>query len=255
MVVTGASDGIGKEFARQFAQKGFNIFLISRTESKLQDISEQLSKDYKVEVKYLTKDFTKSFEKDFFDDILSETKDLNVSVLVNNVGIGGTGPLLNHKVEKFYDLMAVNTVPQAILSHEFIPRMLNREKKSAIINLSSIAATKPFGLYPVYSSTKVFNDYLSRASAHEHIDKIDTLSVRPYYVSTPSTGHKSLQYDTISAESCISGALNALGYDRWTNAHWKHKIASHFLELVDDQWLQSYLITKRRKQANKPKYL
>ena len=67
-------------------------------------------------------------------------------MLVNNFGIEGMGPLLSHKVKKFYDLMAVNAVPQAIVSREFISRKLIHDKKLAIINLLSITATKPFGL-------------------------------------------------------------------------------------------------------------
>ena len=162
VVITGASDGLGKEFAKQFAQKGFNLFLISRTESKLKDVSDSC-KEYNVETKYMVKDFTKSYQTDFFDDIMKETEELDVSVLVNNVGVGGSGPLESYKKEKLYDFISVNLMPQTILSYKFLSRMVKREKKSSVINLSSIAGTQPFATSPVYSSTKVYNDHFSRA--------------------------------------------------------------------------------------------
>ncbi len=78
--------------------------------------------------------------------------------------------------------MTINILPMTIMSHEAIPRMLKREKRSAIINLSSVAGQYPLPYLAVYSSTKAFNDFFSQSLEMEYSNKIDILSVKPLYV-------------------------------------------------------------------------
>tara|TARA_R110002050_G_scaffold58296_6_gene131110 strand:+ start:3100 stop:3618 length:519 start_codon:yes stop_codon:yes gene_type:complete len=91
-VVTGASDGIGKEFCIELAKKGLNICLLSRTEKKLQDVASALEQlNPSIETKVIPVDFSlpaDSYEK----KVLSALSDLEVDVLVNNVGISFAYP-------------------------------------------------------------------------------------------------------------------------------------------------------------------
>ena len=131
--------------------------------------------------------------------------------------------------------------------------MLKRDKKSAVLNLSSVVATQPFGSTPLYSSTKAFNDYLSRGTAHEYIDKIDIMSVRPGFVSTPLNFYREVGGDTITTEDCVTGTLQKLGYDRWTNGNWRHGIINYLVYMIPDTILQPPFMKMYKKRVEKLK--
>ena len=130
-------------FAKEFASRGFNIFVISRTESKLQALCSELESEYQVSTRYLPKDFTKAYESEFFEDIYKNTEDIDVSVLINNVGMVNMKSHPDAKKDDIKDVITVNTYSQALLSHEFLNRMLKRENRSAIIDMSSFSGGKP----------------------------------------------------------------------------------------------------------------
>lgn len=79
----------------------------------------------------------------------------------------------------------MNICPQVFLSRKIIPTMLEREKRSAIINLSSVMAKAPSGSVVMYSTTKAFNEHFSRSIGCEFRKKIDVMALKPFFVSTP----------------------------------------------------------------------
>jgi len=86
VLVTGATDGIGKVYATEFAKMGFNIYLVSRSEQKLQQVQKELQTLCpQIQIKFIAKDFTKAYQLSFYDEFYKIEED--VSVLVNNVGI------------------------------------------------------------------------------------------------------------------------------------------------------------------------
>ncbi|KAK5069244.1 hypothetical protein LTR16_009524, partial [Cryomyces antarcticus] len=86
-VVTGASDGIGKEYATQLADKGFNIVLVSRTQSKLDTLARELESKYaSVQTKTVAMDFAQNRDSDY-DMLKRHIADLDISILINNVGL------------------------------------------------------------------------------------------------------------------------------------------------------------------------
>mmetsp|Transcript_32643 Transcript_32643/g.32352 ORF Transcript_32643/g.32352 Transcript_32643/m.32352 type:complete len:125 (+) Transcript_32643:33-407(+) len=87
-LVTGASDGLGLAISEFLASQGFNIILIGRNQEKLIQVSTQLKEKYPVQIRNIIKDFSDSSKnpQKFFLDIKEQTKDLDVSILVNNVG-------------------------------------------------------------------------------------------------------------------------------------------------------------------------
>ncbi len=92
VVVTGCTDGIGQAFALEFARRGFNIVLVSRSREKLESVARQIASiNAKAETRLIVADFCKSYEADFYERIDSQLKDLDISILVNNVGLGHGG--------------------------------------------------------------------------------------------------------------------------------------------------------------------
>ncbi|KAI7866990.1 hypothetical protein BDF14DRAFT_1807297 [Spinellus fusiger] len=155
-VITGASDGIGKEFAEQLAKKKFNIVLISRTASKLEAIAEELSQHYGIKTKTYAMDFAKSDPKDFsnLEELLS---DLRIGVLVNNVGTNHDIPtsFSEEDSEVINSIVEVNIKGAMRMSKIVLPQM-RRERKGLILNLGSFAGLVATPYLSVYSAGKAF---------------------------------------------------------------------------------------------------
>lgn len=172
-LITGGSDGIGKGYAHQLAKRGFNIYIIALDDENLTKTCDEIEQKYKVETKCMAKDFAYSTEPTFFDDIFEDTQKLDISVLVNNVGLFSTKAIIDESMESARKVLTINTVPQMLMCQEFIRRMLQRPHKSGIVNMASILGSFPVGFCPIYSAAKGCTDYLSRSLRHEFKDKID----------------------------------------------------------------------------------
>lgn len=186
-VVTGATDGIGKAYAFAFAKKGMSVLLISRTESKLQDVKKEIeAKGYDgVEVSYLVCDYSK-FDKALQDKVAKVVKELEVGVLVNNVGISYRYPVFFHELtdDEVQNLMTMNIDSTVWMTRMVLPGMLER-KKGAIVNISSGSAMYDMPLLAGYSGSKSFIEKFSRALNAEYKSKGVTCQCQiPFYVAT-----------------------------------------------------------------------
>jgi 17beta-estradiol 17-dehydrogenase / very-long-chain 3-oxoacyl-CoA reductase len=137
-IVTGGTDGIGLAMADELAKKGLNILLISRSEGKLADSKGELSKKYSgIEVRTLAIDYS-AFDEKARNVVAAAVKDIEVGVLVNNVG-------MSYPFTKYFDeltdsevtnLIALNVESTTWMTRICLPAMTNR-KKGAIVNISS----------------------------------------------------------------------------------------------------------------------
>jgi len=238
-VVTGATDGIGKAFCYSLAEKGFNIAFVSRTLEKLNKCKQEFEKAFpKNQFSVHVANFTQSHEKGFFDKLSEEFKDKDISILVNNVGLADAFKFTNFPEEALRDLLVVNTYPQVMMSSLVLPSMLKREKKSAIIDLSSVASVHPIPHYSMYSATKTFNKFISQALRAEFADKnIDVMTMTPCYVTSPMTlNTTNLLF--ITAKQCADASLKKLGYEAVTFGHWYHCFQGFFYALPPT-WLMT----------------
>lgn len=133
---------------------------------------------------------------------------------MNNVGIGSSD-LISSTTKKTFDSCIVNCVPQALLSRIFIPRFINREKQSAIINVSSIASYAPDSNVEIYGATKAFNRNLSLNCGEAYSQNgIDFFAIKPGYVITDMTKDivdKLIPGIVISPEQCAQGIMKSIG--------------------------------------------
>jgi len=237
VVVTGASDGIGKGFCEEFAKEGFNIVLIARNQEKLQRVAQELTLiNPQVQTRIIVADFTKASEEDFFENITKQLEGLDISVLVNNVGLGKPSAFADLDEAKLREILLVNTVPQVMMSRILVKQLQARPNRSAIISLSSGMGVRPLPYNTIYSSTKAFNDYFSRALAGE-CSNIDVISLRPSYVATPMiAAWKKKDFFQINPNECARGLMNRLGYENYTFGHWKHRVFLARLTLTPD-WI------------------
>ena len=230
--ITGSTDGIGKGFAFYLASQGFNIVLFGRSEEKLTAVRDEIIKTHNVQVKTINKDFTKSGEKGFFESIRRELEALDVSILVNNVGIATTLNIGKDSDEKAMEMVAVNCISQTVMSNIVVVRMNERKKRSAIVSLSSILGIRYNGIAPIYNATKIFNSSLSMSTENSgSFQNIDFLAIHSSLVLTKIAPNPDT-YLTSTVEECVEGSLKGIGKVPYTYGSTKSAITGIFLEVV-----------------------
>jgi len=227
-VITGASDGLGKGFAHVLAKYKFKICLVARNLEKLETVKKSILEKYpNTEIKCVVADFKESLKDGFYEKIQEQLKSLNISMLINNVGVASLSYFHETPEDVVDDLLTVNIFPQTLLTRKLIHQLLSRTKdnkfKSAVINVSSMAGTKPIPYDTLYSATKALNDFFSRALSIEFRQKIDFISLRPFWVSTPMAFDRKPGFDTITPKECAEGCLKDLGNKNYTWGHFKHE--------------------------------
>jgi 17beta-estradiol 17-dehydrogenase / very-long-chain 3-oxoacyl-CoA reductase len=168
--VTGASDGIGKEIAIQLAQKGFNLVLISRTESKLQVLAKEIETKYagqKIKTKVLPMDFAKNDEGDYAK-LKALVDGLDVAILINNVGQSHSMPVPFVQTPKaeIHNIININCIGTLKITQIVAPGMVQR-KRGLIFTMGSIAGIFPSPLLATYSGSKAFLQHWSSALGAE----------------------------------------------------------------------------------------
>ncbi|MCH9029848.1 MAG: SDR family oxidoreductase [Bacteroidetes bacterium] len=153
-LITGASAGIGYEFAKLFANEGYNLVITARNETKLNEISNEIKNKHNVNVKVLPKDLSKqNAAEEIFNELKSEK--IDVDILVNNAGFGLFDDYWNIDHQEERDMLQVNIIALSELTNLFAKDMLNRGG-GKILNVASIAAFQPGPTMAGYYASKAF---------------------------------------------------------------------------------------------------
>lgn len=207
-LITGASSGIGEEFARQLAALRFNLVLVARRKNKLDDLSVELKRKYGISIVVVATDLSK---ENFLDDIVSLTQGIEVGLLINNAGFALTGNFLDHPVEDELSLLNVNCRAPLLLSHYFSKRMVGNGK-GGIINVASVSALMPLPFWTNYSASKAYLHRLSQGLWYELKNKnIDVLSLCPGATKTGFAKVAGTNMAGMDVKPVVSAALNGLG--------------------------------------------
>lgn len=211
IIITGASSGIGQEFARQMDSYFTNIdefWLIARRKDKLIELADSL----KHKARVLAMDVTSQGQLDRLEDTLQD-KNAVVRMLVNCAGFGYMGAFEDLETEQALGMIRVNCEALTSITHRVIPYM---RQNSRIIQLASSAAFVPQPYFAVYAATKSYVLSFSRALGEELSAKgIYVTSVCPGPVDTPffdiaeETGTKMAikEWTQVSASAVVSKAL------------------------------------------------
>lgn len=170
-LVTGASSGIGRDMARELAQRGYDLILVSRDEQKL----EKLKNEFNVQVTVITMDLSNSENcKNLHQKVKEEFG--NIDILINNAGFGEFGFFVETDLEKEINLINTNITAVHILTKLFLKDM-QQANKGNILNVASIAGFLPGPLMAAYYSSKAYVLRLSESIREELIKQKSNVKI------------------------------------------------------------------------------
>ena len=152
-LITGASGGIGAVYADRLAEQGYDLVLVARSADKLAEVAARVNSRHGRSVEVFAADLTDAADLARVEDYLRVTPD--ITLLVNNAGLGGTGTLLESDVNAMSRMISLNVDAPMRLTYAVVPQMVARGT-GTIINIASIVAITPEQLNGVYGGTKAF---------------------------------------------------------------------------------------------------
>jgi len=238
-IVTGATDGIGKAYAFALAKRGMSLILISRTESKLQDVAKEIdSKNYKniEKTKYIVCDYSTFDESTVRERIAKELSPYinDVGILVNNVGQSYRYPRYFHELpnEEITSLLTMNIHSTVYMTKLVLDAMVTNKKRGHVLNLSSASAEYTMPLLAEYAAAKMFVERFSESINAEYASRGITVQCQvPFYVATKlAKMRKSVMVPT--AEEYVDMAMRWVGYAGVVSPYWLHAVQGWVMKML-----------------------
>ena len=237
-VVTGASEGIGRSYALQLAERKMNVFMISRSVTKLEKVAKEIEEKYGVQTICYPLDMSRlGCYSEAYDTLESKLSELDVSVLVNNVGIFFDRLQFFLTVPRDVHTGIVNINMSALISMTYmlLPKMVKRGK-GAIINIGSGSCVQPTPTMSTYTASKKFVEYFSKTLNYEYGSKgIDIQCIHPFYVSTNITHKANPNLMIVDSDVYVSSALSTLGYSSMNYGYWSHALFGYLGEVLPER--------------------
>ncbi|MFE1955291.1 SDR family NAD(P)-dependent oxidoreductase [Streptomyces sp. NPDC059524] len=217
-LVTGASSGLGAEFAAQLAAQGHDLVLVARSGGRLTALAERLTAEHGVRAHVVVQDLAAPDAARRVTDQLA-ARGLSVDLLVNNAGFGTCGRFEEIPEERDHDQLMVNVVALVDLTHALLPGMLERGR-GAVLNVASNAAFQPSPYFAVYGAAKAFVLNFGLALRQEYRGRgIRVLTLCPGPVETAffdtiGTRRAAVTGSMTTPEPVVRAALRALERDR-----------------------------------------
>jgi len=184
-LITGASSGIGEEFARQLARAGLNLVLVARRGDVLQETADYLSKTHGIKTRVISADLS---DPQIVDALPEKIADIDIGLVISNAGADSMGALIKVDPSVLRSMYSLNTYPHLAFTRYFSERMLKR-KAGAIILVSSMAGLQGTAFGANYSAAKGYILNLGEAVNRELRDTGVNLTVLvPGPTDTPAVG-------------------------------------------------------------------
>jgi short-subunit dehydrogenase len=173
-LITGGTSGIGNELAKCFAEDGYNLVLVARTEVDLQQCATSLTQQYKIHVTPIAKDlFQPNAAAELYQEV--KAKGIIVDVLVNDAGQGQYGLFVEQDINRLLHIIQLNVLSLTVLTHSFLKDMVARNS-GKVLQVASIASELPGPWQAVYHATKAYVLHLTEGLISELKDTGVTLT-------------------------------------------------------------------------------
>uniref|UniRef100_A0A0N4Z8F8 Estradiol 17-beta-dehydrogenase 12 n=1 Tax=Parastrongyloides trichosuri TaxID=131310 RepID=A0A0N4Z8F8_PARTI len=245
-VITGSTDGIGKQYAIELGKKGFNLILISRSEHKLKEVKNEIHTIVDtIEIDVITFDFINISNKDYNEIIFKRLDTYDIGILVNNVGMAFSEPSLLHEIKgdmkSITDILSVNIFPVTFLTNYIIPKMLKR-KSGIIINVASYAGIYENKEWNIYSASKRYVIHLTSILQKEYEDSgIIIQCVCPLLVCTNMT-KADKNFLSPDADEYVRSAIKTIGCIDQTTGYLSHQIQAEIYRVLPN-FIKDYIVT------------
>jgi hypothetical protein len=167
-LITGASAGIGEDFANQLAAQGFNLALVARRKEKLEELATQLQQKYAIQCDIIAADL--AIEEGVAQVVEYIKNSTALDLVINNAGFGTLGVFADVPLEKSLEMLQVHVVATMKICHTAIPKMIEHGR-GGIINVASMNAFLYFPGNTMYQATKSFLNAFSRGLALDYGNK------------------------------------------------------------------------------------
>jgi len=213
---TGASSGIGKEFARQIAASGIHVVLVSRRLALLEEVGDGLAKDFGVAFKTVFADLSKD---GFMKDLIDATTDLDIGLVVSNAGSASPGRFLDENRNKMAALQKLNTLAHLDIAHHF-GRKLARRKRGGLLFVGAMGSERGV---PYMADDAAAKAYIQSFSQALHVEfrplRVHVTVLAPGPTQTAAIAQLGLDpqempMKPMSVEHCVSEGLSALKANR-----------------------------------------
>jgi hypothetical protein len=217
-LVTGASSGIGREFARQIAAAGTNVVLVARRESLLEEVGRNLAKDFGVEYRAVAADLSHA---GFLEKLAEATDYLDLGLIVSNAGTGNPGKFLTIDREELQNLLRLNTMSHLDIAHHFGQKLARRRKGGLLfVGAMGALAGNPYMANDVAAKAYVL---ILGESLHYDFQQmgLNVTVLTPGATDTPVLTKFGIDAATMpmkpmSVEQCVAEGLAALSANRAT---------------------------------------
>jgi hypothetical protein len=218
-IVTGASSGIGEEFARQLATNGLNLVLVARRLHLLEALGKKLAQQYGIQYRTIGVDLS---NPNFMEKITVVTHDLDIGLLISNAGTANLGEFLSHHPDDLMQIVRLNVTAHLNLTH-YHGQHLAKRGRGGIVLVGAMGASQGLPFAANDSATKAYVQTLGQALNSEWRTKGIHISVLiPSPTQTPILDKFGLDPDTMPmkpmpVEQCVAEGLNALKANRPTH--------------------------------------
>ncbi len=211
-LITGASSGIGAEFARYHAAKGGDLIITARRKEALEALKAELEEAYQITVHVIANDLgAAGGPKKLYE--AAKATGAQIDILINNAGFGGHGKFIERDLERDLAMIDLNVKALVSLCH-MVGRDMALRKKGKILNVSSSASYMPGPLQATYFATKAYVSSFSQALDAELRDSgVTVTALEPGYVETEFAATANLEGTPMTKSGATAASVAKYGYD------------------------------------------
>ena len=215
-LVTGASSGIGKEFARQIAASGINVVLVARRGALLAELGRAISQEFDVQYRALAMDLS---QEGFIAGLADATDDIDIGLVVSNAGTGNPGEFLKLDRQLLQANLRLNTMAHLDITHHFGAKLAER-RRGGLILIGAMGAEIGIPFMANDGGAKAYVHSLGEALHYEfkplgvYVTVLAAALTNTAVLEKFGLGPKTRPMKPMSVEQCVSEGLNALRENR-----------------------------------------